>query len=356
VRGFIRPLAFGSLAIDFPVALAALSGYSDWPTRVIARRHGAGYTTGEVVLDQFVLNVSKGRKAARFFRVTDEDHPTAAQLMGSDGEALVPAALKLVEAGFDWIDVNFACPVRKVLSKRRGGYWLSQPGQALDVLARLRDALKPEIPLSVKVRRASDDSEQARDHFFAIFDGAFRLGVAAITVHGRTLRQRYEGRSSREFLRQVKHRAGAAVVIGSGDLFSARDCLDMIGQTGVDGVTVARGAIGNPWIFQQAKALSAGEPLPPPPSLFEQRAVIAEHFRLAEEVYGPARSRGIMRKSAIRYARLHPMAREVRAAFVATRSGSDWMQVLDRWYAEDLPGRYPAGEGMRESAEEVSKI
>src|SRR3990170_715912 len=139
------------------------------------------------------------------------------------------------------------------------------------------------------MRRGMDDSAHSLDNFFAIFDGAFRLGVAAITVHGRTVRQRYEGTSSREFLREVKQHAGPRTMLGSGDLFPARDCLDMLHETGADGVMVARGAIGNPWIFQQVRALAAGVVLPPP-SLHRQREVITEHYRLAEEIYGSSRS------------------------------------------------------------------
>jgi nifR3 family TIM-barrel protein len=332
----IRPVQFDPVVIDFPVALAALSGYSDWPTRVIARRLGAGYTFGEVLLDQFVLNVTKGRKATRFIRITDDDHPTAAQLMGGDSEALVPAALKLVEAGFDWIDVNFGCPVKKVLGKCRGGYLLGHPDSALGLLKRVRDALPPRVPLTVKMRRGTDDSQLARDNFYAIFDGAFQLGVAAITVHPRTVRQRYEGPSSWEFLEEVKRHAGSRIVVGSGDLFTAADCLDMVRRTGVDGVTVARGAIGNPWIFRETRALAAGRPLPDPPGLAEQREVIAEHFRLAEEVYGGERAGSLMRKVCIKYARLHPQPDQVRDAFVKVQGRRQWEELLARWYTDRL--------------------
>ena len=120
-------LHLGPVAIDFPVVQAALSGYSDWPMRVIARRLGAAYTVCEVMLDQFILNVTKGRKAKRFLRVTDEEHPCGAQLMGAVPEQFPPAALKLVAAGFDVIDLNFACPVKKVLGRCRGGFLLSDP-------------------------------------------------------------------------------------------------------------------------------------------------------------------------------------------------------------------------------------
>lgn len=340
----LPPLHLGPLSIDFPVVQAALSGYSDWPMRVIARRQGAAYTVCEVMLDQFILNVTKGRKAKRFLRVTDEEHPCGAQLMGADPEQFPPAAMKLLEAGFDAIDLNFACPVKKVLGRCRGGFLLSDPATALRIVGRVRDALPPDVPLTVKMRRGMDDSPESGERFFDIFDGAFRLGAAAVTVHGRTVRQRYEGISSREFLREVKEHAGARTVLGSGDLFTAQDCLDMLRQTGVDGVSVARGAIGNPWIFQQARALAAGVALPPP-SLHQQRDVIAEHYRLSEEIYGPSRCCRVMRKFGIKYAQLNPRSREVRDAFVAVTKPSHWRAVLEKWYAEDLPGVQPSSPG-----------
>ncbi|HUT11141.1 MAG TPA: tRNA-dihydrouridine synthase [Thermoguttaceae bacterium] len=326
-------LRIGPVDIDFPVVQAALSGYSDWPMRVIARRLGAPYTLAEVMLDQFILNVSKGRKAGRYIRVTDEEHPCGAQLMGAEGEQFASAAVKLVEAGFDVIDLNFACPVKKVLGKRRGGYLLGVPEQALEIVARVRDALPPEVPVTVKMRRGLDDSETSREDFFTIFDGAFRLGAAAITVHGRTVRQRYEGASSWEFVREVKRHAGQRTVLGSGDLFTAQDCLDMMARTGVDGVTAARGAIGNPWIFAQARALAAGRPVPTP-GLQEQREILAEHYRLAEEIYGPQRACRVMRKFGIKYSRLHPRGEELRDAFTVVKSADQWQAVLEEWYAD----------------------
>jgi tRNA-dihydrouridine synthase B len=334
-------LRLGPVAIDFPVVQAALSGYSDWPMRVIARRLGAAYTVCEVMLDLFILNVTKGRKAKRFLRVTDDEHPCGAQLMGALPEEFPPAALKLVAAGFDVIDLNFACPVKKVLGRCRGGFLMSDPETALRIVAMTRDALPSNVPLTVKMRRGMDDSPESRDHFLAIFDGAFRLGAVAVTVHGRTVRQRYEGTSSREFLREVKQHAGERTVLGSGDLFTAHDCLDMLREAGVDGVSVARGAIGNPWIFEQTRALAAGVVLPPP-TLHRQRDVIAEHYRLSEEIYGPARCCRVMRKFGIKYARLHPHYKEVRDAFVAVTQPAHWRAVLDQWYAEDLPGVEPA--------------
>jgi tRNA-dihydrouridine synthase len=215
---------------------------------------------------------------------------------------------------------------------------LSQPAVALEIVARVREAVPAEIPVTLKMRRGIDDTAESREKFFEIFDGAYRLGVVAITVHGRTVHQRYDGPSRWEFLRELKRYAGERVILGSGDLFNAQACIDMIRYTGVDGVTVARGAIGNPWIFAQVRALAAGRPLPDPPTLHEQRDVIREHYRLAEEVYGAERCLPDMRKFAIKYSQLHPRHADVRADFCAVRQPGAWSDVLDKWYSADAPG------------------
>src|SRR5205085_2076507 len=191
--------------------------------------------------------------------ISDEERPVGGQLMGAEPEQFAAGARKLVEAGFDVIDINFGCPVKKVLGRCRGGFHLSQPAVALEIVRRTREAVKPEIPVTVKMRRGIDDSAGSRDKFFEILDGAFAAGIAAVTVHGRTVVQRYIGPSRWEFLAEVKRHLGPGkTMLGSGDLFTSRDCLEMIRRTGVDGVTVARGAIGNPWIFSQCRALAEG--------------------------------------------------------------------------------------------------
>jgi len=336
--GFLPRLTIGPLAIGFPVVQAALSGYSDSAMRTIARRLGAPYTLAEVVLDEFLLKVRKTRVRRSWMHVSAEQHPVGGQLMGANPARFGPAARQLTAAGFDVIDINFGCPVRKVLGRCRGGFHLGQPEVALEVIARVRDGVPPAIPVTVKMRRGLDDDEENRHKFFTILDGAFARGVAAVTVHGRTVAQRYDGPSQWEFIRSVKQHAGPRTVLGSGDLFTAQDCLDMLRYTGVDGCTVARGAIGNPWIFSQARALAAGEPLPAPPSLWEQRTVIAEHYVLAEQLYGAERCLRPMRKFGIKYAQLHPDAVAVRDAFVRVREAGQWRDVLRTWYAEDRPG------------------
>ncbi|MEM7316458.1 MAG: tRNA-dihydrouridine synthase [Planctomycetota bacterium] len=334
-------MQIGNVELDFPVVQAALSGYSDCPMRVIARRHSAPYTICEVMLDKFLVQVKEKRnKNKHFLNIADEEHPVGGQLMGAEPEQFSAGALKLVEAGFDIIDINFGCPVKKVLGRCRGGFHLSQPDVALDIVQRTRDIVPDHIPVTVKMRRGIDETQESRDKFFKILDGAFDIGVAAVCVHCRTVVQRYIGPSRWEFLRELKEHAGEKVILGSGDLFTAQDCLDMMAQTGVDGVTVARGAIGNPWIFQQVRALAAGQPLPDPPGVLEQGEVIREHYRLAHELYGD-RCGAQMRKFGIKYAALHPNFEDVRNAFVKVKQQEDWLSVLDRFYRDDLPGTYP---------------
>jgi tRNA-dihydrouridine synthase B len=335
-----KPLRLGPIEIGFPAVQAALSGYSDWPMRVIARRMGAPYTLCEVMLDRFVLDQKLHRANRRQLKVTVEEHPVGGQLMGAEPAQFAPAALKLVEAGFDVVDINFGCPVKKVLGRCRGGFLLSQPRTALEIVARVREALPPHIPVTVKMRRGLDDSTQSRENFDEIFAGAYQLGVAAITVHGRTVVQRYVGPSNWDILSEIKRQAGDRIVLGSGDLFSATACVEMIERTAVDGVSIARGAIGNPWIFEQVRSVLAGRPIRWP-SLFEQRDVLCEHFALSRETYGDKRSCALMRKFGIKYAQLHPHREEVSPAFVMVKSPQEWHDVLTRWYSEDLPGRPP---------------
>jgi tRNA-dihydrouridine synthase B len=325
-----RQLSIGPVTMDSPFVQAALSGYSDLPMRRIARRQGAAYTLNEVVLDKTVNQ--KGKKRNRLLKVEPDDHPVGGQLMGADPETFAPAAVAMSEAGYDVIDINFGCPVRKVLGRCRGGFLLSDPTAALDIVARVFDAVGDTNPVTVKMRRGMDDSPEDERRFFTILDGAFDIGVAAVTVHGRTVVQRYVGPSDWNFLARVKRHVGGKVILGSGDLFNAEACVRMMHETGVDGVTVARGCIGNPWIFNECRALWEGRPLPDPPSVAEQGRVIADHFRESMTCHGPKLAGRLMRKFGIKYAEHHPSGRDVRDAFIAIATPDDFDAVIERWY------------------------
>lgn len=343
-------LKIGHLALDFPVVQAALSGYSDLPMRRVAREHGACYTLNEVVLDQLV--VTRGRKRRRIASVPADDHPVGGQLMGAEPDVFSEAAAEMVAAGYDVIDINFGCPVRKVLGRCRGGYLLSDPATAMAIVEAVYAAVDKRCPVTVKMRRGMDDSAESDRNFFTILDGAFSIGVDAVTVHGRTVRQRYDGPSAWPFLARVKRHVRDRVVLGSGDLFDARACLRMMEKTGVDGVTVARGCIGNPWIFAECRALLNGEPLPPPPTVAEQGRTIARHYELAAETYGEENVGRLMRKFGIRYSELHPMSLAVRDAFIAVKRLADWHEVLRQWYDPDRD--WPAVTALASSASQMN--
>lgn len=327
----VRPLRIGNVDIGFPAVQAALSGYSDGAMRIVARRLGAPYTLAEVMIDRFVLELKNRRRTQHHLQLTDEEHPVGGQLMGSDPKEFGPAATRLVEAGFDIIDINFGCPVKSAVGGCRGGYHLSQPSVALEIVDRVREAVPPQIPVTLKMRRGIDDSQGSRDRFFQIMDGAFNRGVAAITVHGRTVEQKYVGPSNWEFLRDVKLHAKDRTILGSGDLFTAQSCLDMLRRTGVDGVSVARGAIGNPWIFQQVRDLANGLPAMIP-DLAEQRRVQLMQCELSLQFKTDVQTCSTMRAFGLKFARLHPQPDVVRNAFAAAKSLEEWRRVLDTNY------------------------
>ncbi|MGL4595396.1 MAG: tRNA dihydrouridine synthase [Thermoguttaceae bacterium] len=335
------PLRLGSLCIEFPVIQAALSGYSDAPMRKMARRFGADFTLCEVMLDQFVVAVSK-RKSRLYFADTD-DHPCGAQIMGHDPEGFAKAAVRLVQEGFDLIDLNFACPVKKVLGRGRGGSLLKNPNIALEIVERVRDAILETIPLTIKMRKGFDDLPESRDNFYKILDGSVLRGICGITIHGRTVKQRYEGFADWDFVREVKeylintgHKHIA--VIGSGDLFSAETCRRRLIESGVDGLALARGVIGNPWLFGDVwKILYDNHKKSSHnfPSLLEQRLVLDDHFALSVQHYGEKRAATTMRAFGVKYAMLHPDSQQVRAAFVRVKTAADWAAVLDTFYSFD---------------------
>jgi len=339
-------MKIGSLHIDAPLVQAPLSGYSDLAMRRIARLHGAPMAFDEVVLDEAV--VTPGKLQRGILNVADEDHPVGGQLMGVDPDTMGRAAGAMVEADYDWIDLNFACPVRKVLGRGRGGAMLSRPDLALTIVRTVCDAVAGRRPVTIKLRRGMDDDASHRRDVEALIDGAFEIGIDAAIIHPRTVRQRYAGAADWQFLCDVKRRVGDRVILGSGDLFCAEDVLRMFDRTGVDGVALARGCIGNPWLFAECRALLAGRPIPSPPSVAEQGRTIGRHLGWAIDVHGRRRGSRIMRKFGIKYSELHPDARSVRDAMIRLKTPAEWESVLSTWYDPHKdwpPGRRRTGAG-----------
>lgn len=333
----MKSLTIGNFELDAPMVQAALSGYSDLAMRKLAREYGCPYTLNEVVLDKMVAE--GGKKMRRMLATDPAEQPVAGQLMGSEPEQFATAADTLVNMGYNVIDVNFGCPVKKVLGRCRGGFLLSDPTTAREILTSVRDAVNGRTPLTLKMRRGMDDSIESEKNFFEILETAYELGFCSITVHGRTVEQRYIGPSRWEFLERVKRHIGDRQLLGSGDLFSALDCQRMLEETGVDGVSIARGAIGNPFIFNELRSLLTTGELPAPPTLGEQRQAIGRHFELICDLWGAERGSVIFRKFGVRYAELHPVFEKVKMAYVAVRTPKALHALLAEWY--DEAARFP---------------
>lgn len=376
---------------DAPFFQAGLAGYSDAAMRIIARRHGCPACITEALLDRTLLAGGRGFAKADLGEIHDnlpaglEDAPLIGQIMGSEPAEMATAALKMIEQGarhdkayrdlayeraathavrspaalfsepglrphaaasardtqpsFAAIDINLACPVRKISSKARGGHWLAQPDGAIRILEAVREAVPPTIPVTVKMRRSFDDTPEMVACFWRIFDAAYAIGCAWVTVHARTVEQKYVGPSRWDLLREIRRARPDRVIFGSGDVWEAGDIFRMIRYTGVTGASVARGCIGNPWIFRQARDLMAGRE-PVPPTIEEQRAVLEDHFDLAVRV-NRATTRDpekhtakTMRKFGIRFAQHHPQAEAVRLRMIAVESMEDWRAVLEEFYSE----------------------
>jgi nifR3 family TIM-barrel protein len=326
------PLRLGNVTIGLPAVQAALSGYSDLPMRTVARAHGAPYALNEVVLDEHVLR--RGRLRRRVLSVPEHDHPVGGQLMGSEPATFGAAAKELVRAGYDVVDVNFGCPVNKVLGRRRGGWLLGDPETAIAIVDSVLQATAGDVPVTVKMRRGYDDEPSSEADFFRILTAAFGKGIAAVTVHPRTVVQKYVGPSRWSFLAHVKREFAQRTILGSGDLFSPFDVVRMLRETGVDGVTIARGCIGNPFVFQQVADLLAGR-APLVPSCAARRRALLRHWELAVAFYGSERAAmPPVRMHSIKYTQYHPDAEWARGEFVATRGPADLLAAIARVFAD----------------------
>lgn len=354
------------IKIDAPFYQAGLAGYSDAAMRVVARRHGCPYCITEAMLDHFLIQGGKGLDHARLYPGDHgKDAPLCGQLMGSHPTDIAAGAKILVDLGYDVVDVNLACPVKKIKKKARGGHLLSAPDEAIAILEAVVDAVGEDVPLTVKLRRSYDDTPEMTANFHRILQAVIDLGYSGATVHSRTVQQKYIGPGSWDELRQIVEHFGLRrenletrnsklesenqkseisdskfVLGGSGDIWQAPDIFRMLEQTGVHWVSVARGCIGNPWFFQQARALMRGDhdAAQTSPTIHQQREVLLEHFQISAALHGEQQAGRMMRKFGIKFSRHHPDSGAIKKQFIATKTLADWQHVLNTHYADDGPG------------------
>jgi nifR3 family TIM-barrel protein len=280
--------------------LAPLAGVSDRPFRAICREMGASFTYTEMVSAHGLLH---GTQQTESYLDRDPDEvPFAVQVFAAEPEVLARGAEAAVRAGAGIVDVNMACPVKKVCGTGAGAALGRDPARVEAAVRAIRAAVP--VPVTVKIRAGWDEGEV---NCVEVAKAAEAAGAAAVALHGRTRAQMYSGKARWELIAAVKRAVGIPV-LGSGDVWTADDALRMRSETGCDAVLVARGACGNPWIFRELRAAELGRTRPSPPSREEWISVMLRHVTLQIEHrrrQRPAEPAGEAERAAIRELRKH---------------------------------------------------
>ena len=263
-------LKIGDITLESPFLLAPLAGITDAPMRRICKNQGAALVYSEMISAKGLWY--KDKNTERLLYMYEDEGPVALQLFGSEPEIMSFAAAKLEERKNVMLDVNMGCPVPKVVKNGEGSALLKNP----ELAGRIIEAMIKETgkPVTAKIRMGWDEHSVNAVEVAKILEQA---GASAVAVHGRTREQYYTGKADWDIIREVKQAVNIPV-IGNGDIFSGQDALDMMKQTGCDLVMIARGALGNPWIFAEAKALWEGKGPPKVPDANEKREMLEKHF------------------------------------------------------------------------------
>ncbi len=271
-------LKIGNVELENNLILAPMAGVTDLPFRLLCKEQGCGLMYTEMVSAKAILY--KNRNTGPLMEVRPEEEPVALQLFGSDSEIVSDIAVQVEDGPYAFIDINMGCPVPKIVNNGEGSALMKNPKLVEEILTALVKKVKK--PVTVKFRKGFDD-----DHINAVEIAriAESCGVSAVAVHGRTRAQFYSGKADWDIIRQVKE-AVKIPVIGNGDIFTPEDAKRMLYETGCDGLMIARGAKGNPWIFSRTlHYLETGELLGPPDKE-ELKETILRHAQLQIQFKG----------------------------------------------------------------------
>ncbi len=272
-------MQIGGVTIKSGLALAPMAGVTDAAFREVCSRLGAELTCTEMVSSKALCYQDK--KSRVLLRPFPDEHPLQAQIFGSDPVCMAEAAQIALEAsGADIIDINMGCPVGKIVNNGDGSALMRDPEKAARVAEAVVKAVS--VPVTVKMRRGWDKGSLNAPELARLLES---VGVAAVTVHGRTRVQMYSGQADWGAIREVKE-AVHIPVIANGDVFSAEDAVRILRQTGADGVMIGRGCFGDPWLFEQARAALAGEPVPARPPLAERCGALVRQIERSAEIRG----------------------------------------------------------------------
>lgn len=323
-------LKLGSLNLEVPFFQAPLSGYTDFAMRTLARRFGAPLTFTGVLLDKIALHPAAVRKLG--LAPDNDEHPVGAQILGADPVKMSQAAANFENMGFDIIDLNFACPAPKVLRRGRGGALMTEPQTVTEIYKTVRDKVK--CPVTVKLRTGRGSGSENREKFWQICENLTDCGIDAMTIHGRTVLQRYRDTADWNILAQVKKKYPDTVIVGSGDMFVAEDIVKKVKDAGIDGALIARGAVGNPWLFADLCALYKGQPRPEPPGMDKQAEVILSHYDMIAKRLAGIKGIRYFRKFAAGYCKRHPERKKAQLALMAVKNREQICDALKKWFLE----------------------
>ncbi len=331
----IAPLMIGPLRIDPPVLQAPMAGFTNYAYRHLVRQFGgAGLQATEMISARSF--VWKERQQAehpdRLWGVRDEPRPLAVQIWDNDPEVLARTGQRLVhEYGVSVVDINFGCPVPRVSAKAHSGsYLLKDPDHIGEIVSRVVQACHP-TPVTAKIRLGC-----SRDRLTAalVAEAVEQAGGAALTVHGRTAQDFFRGQADWEQIARLKSVLRRIPLIGNGDLDSAESVVRAFRRYPVDGVMIARAALGRPWLFRQIQAALRKEPVPADPSADEQRAILLQHFEHILQRFGEQKGTVLMRKFACCYAQGRPGARHFRSLAARVQTPREFRDVV----ANHFPG------------------
>ncbi|MEG1901434.1 MAG: tRNA dihydrouridine synthase DusB [Clostridium sp.] len=315
-------LKIGNVEIKNNVALAPMAGVTDLPFRLLCKEQGCGLMCTEMISAKALLY--KNKNTGPLLETRAEERPLAVQLFGSDPDIMSEMALQLEVGPYDIIDVNMGCPVPKIVNNGEGSALMKDPKLVEAILTAMVKKLKK--PVTVKFRKGFNDSTVNAVEIAKIAESC---GVAAVAVHARTREQYYSGYADREIIRLVKE-AVRIPVFGNGDIFTPQDAKAMIEETGCDGLMIARGAKGNPWIFAQINHyLDTGELLPPP-SPEEVRNMILRHGRLQIEYRGEYIGMREMRKHVAWYTAGYPNSAALRNDINLVESLDELVDLIEK--------------------------
>jgi tRNA-dihydrouridine synthase B len=300
-------IAFGHFRLADPVILAPMSGVTDLPFRRLVKRAGAGLVVSEMIASQAMIRES--RQSLLMARTEPEEFPMAVQLAGCEPPVMAEAAKLNEDRGAAIIDINFGCPVKKVVNGHAGSALMRDERHAGRILEATVKAVS--LPVTLKMRTGWDHANRNAPSLARIAESC---GIRMITVHGRTRCQFYEGSADWAFLREVKQ-AVAIPVIANGDIVDLQGVRRALALSGADGVMIGRGAYGRPWFLKQAIAMLRGEPVPSEPTLAEQGALVLEHYEAMLSHYGTGAGLRVARKHVAWYSKGLPGSAEFRAAF-----------------------------------------